>query len=83
MVMATKYLKLTGLYDPSKRQGFHSLRRSFGTALLDNEIPMGLIQQLLGQTQMNSMKPYLSVNEKGLKQCALSLDCAVGKEDSV
>lgn len=76
----TKYMKLTGLYDSSKRRGFHSLRRSFGTALLDNEIPMELIQQLLGQTQMNSMKPYLSVNESGLKQCALSLACATGKE---
>lgn len=79
----TKYMKRTGIYDPSKRRGFHSLRRSFGTALLDNEIPMELIQQLLGQTQINSMKPYLSVNESGLKQCALSLACATGKEASV
>ncbi len=81
--VVTKYMKIIGIHDPSKHRGFHSLRRSFGTALLDNEIPMELIQQLLGQTQMNSMKPYLSVNEKGLKQCAISLACAVGKEDSV
>lgn len=81
--MVTRYMKLTGLYDPSKRRGFHSLRRSFGTALLDNEIPMELIQQLLGQTQMNSMKPYLSVNEKGLKQCALSLAGTFVKEAAI
>lgn len=81
--MVTRYMKLTGLYDPSKRRGFHSLRRSFGTALLDNEISMELIQQLLGQTQTNSMKPYLSVNEKGLKQCALSLAGTFVKEAAI
>ena len=76
-------MKLTGIHDPLKRRGFHSLRRSFGTSLLNNEIPMDLIQQLLGHTQMNSMKPYLSVNEKGLKQCALSLTFEAGKEASI
>ena len=72
--IVTRYMKSVGIHDPLKRRGFHSLRRSFGTGLLDNEVPMELIQQLLGHTQMNSMKPYLSVAEEGLKQCALSLD---------
>lgn len=81
--MVTNYMKLTGIHDPLKRRGFHSLRRSFGTSLLNNEIPMDLIQQLLGHTQMNSMKPYLSVNEMGLKQCALSLTFEAGKEASI
>ena len=81
--IVTKYMKEIGIHDPARRRGFHSLRRSFGTVLLDNEIPMELIQQFLGHTNMNSMKPYLSVNEKGLKQCALSLSCISRKGDSI
>ena len=68
-----KYMKRTGIYDPKRRRGIHSFRRTFGTNLLKCDIPMELIQQLLGHTQMNSMKPYLSVEEEGLKRCALSL----------
>ena len=66
-------MKRTGIYDPKRRRGIHSFRRTFGTNLLKCDIPMELIQQLLGHTQMNSMKPYLSVEEEGLKRCALSL----------
>ena len=69
----SKYMKLVGLYEPTKRRSFHSLRRTFGTNLLKKETPFELIQQMLGHTQMNSMKPYLSVDELGLKRCALSL----------
>ena len=32
-----------------------------------------LIQQLLGHRDMDSMKLYLSIDEQGLKQCALPL----------
>lgn len=78
--VVTKYMKRTGIYDTERRRGFHSFRRTFGTSLLKNDIPMDLIQQMLGHTQMNSMKPYLSVEEEGLKRCALSL--VFGREEA-
>lgn len=71
--MVSKYMRRIGLYDSKKRRSFHSFRRTFGTDLLKNETPMELIQQMLGHTRINSMKPYLSVEEDGLKSCALSL----------
>lgn len=58
---------------PAKRRAFHALRRTFGTRLLQNEVSFELIQQLLGHRDMDSMKPYLSIDEQGLKLCALSL----------
>ena len=58
---------------PAEHRGFHSLRRTFATNLLQNEVPVELIQQMLGQTHVDSVKPYLSVDEQGLKQCALPL----------
>lgn len=46
---------------------------TLGTRLLQNEVSFELIQQLLGHRDMDSMKLYLSIDEQGLKQCALPL----------
>lgn len=69
--IVSKHMRLVGI--PAKRRAFHALRRTFGTKLLQNEVPFELIQQLLGHRNMDSMKPYLSIDERGLKQCALPL----------
>lgn len=74
--VVSKHMKQAGI--PAKRRAFHALRRTFGTRLLQNEIAFELIQQLLGHRDMDSMKPYLSVDEQGLKLCALSL-CSLEK----
>lgn len=69
--IVSKYMKEACI--PARHRAFHALRRSFGTTLLHNDVPFEMIQQLLGHSDMNSMKPYLSIDEQGLKQCALSL----------
>lgn len=69
--VVSKHMKLAGI--PAKRRAFHALRRTFGTRLLQNEVSFELIQQLLGHRDMDSMKLYLSIDEQGLKQCALPL----------
>lgn len=58
---------------PARRRAFHALRRTVGTRLLQSEVSIELIQQILGHADMNSMKPYLSIDEQGLKLCALPL----------
>lgn len=69
--VVSKHMKQAGI--PAKRRAFHALRRTFGTRLLQNEVSFELIQQLLGHRDMDSMKPYLSIDEQGLKMCALPL----------
>lgn len=69
--IVSRYMKKAGI--PPNYRAFHALRRTFGTRLLQNNVSFELIQQLLGHADMNSMKPYLSVDEQGLKACALSL----------
>lgn len=71
--IVTKYLRRAEIVSAIPRRGFHSFRRSFGTRLLQNEIPLELLQQLLGHSNIDSAKPYLSVDELGLKNCALGL----------
>lgn len=79
--IVTKYLKRAGIVSIIPRRGFHSFRRSFGTRLLKNEIPLELLRQLLGHSKIDSAKPYLSVDEQGLKNCALGLVATVKDGD--
>lgn len=71
--IVTKHLRRAEIVTSIPRRGFHSFRRSFGTRLLQNEIPLELLRQLLGHSKIDSAKPYLSVDELGLKNCALGL----------
>jgi integrase len=71
--IVTKHLRRAEIVSSIPRRGFHSFRRSFGTRLLQNEIPLELLRQLLGHSKIDSAKPYLSVDEQGLKACALGL----------
>jgi integrase len=76
------YMRRTGMDTSIPRRGFHSFRRSFGTGLLESEISLDMLSELLGQTHMDSMKPYLAANEKGLKSCAIGL-LAAGKTGEI
>ena len=62
----------------NQRYGFHSFRRAFGTRLLESGTPVHLLSQLLGHTDLDSAKPYMSISEKGLKECCLPLSLNEG-----
>lgn len=55
-------------------KSFHALRRCMGTWMLESGISLSTISQVLGHKSMNSAKPYLSINEKKLTECALGFD---------
>lgn len=55
------------------RRGFHSFRRSFGARLLQSEIPLEMLSELLGYSSIDSSKPYVAVDEIGLRSCAIGL----------
>lgn len=71
VLIVSRHMKKAGII--SNHRSVHALRRTFGTGLLQNEIPIDTIRQLLGHSNANSSKPYLSIDEKGLKNCALPL----------
>ena len=54
-------------------QGFHGFRRSYGKRLLEAGTSLDMLSELLGHEDMDSAKPYIAVDENGLKFCALSL----------
>ncbi|WP_427854399.1 tyrosine-type recombinase/integrase [Desulfosporosinus metallidurans] len=70
-----KYMDAIGVsHKPGEKKGFHSFRRSLGTWMLENEVPLDTIKEVLGHSHMNSSRPYLSTNLEKLKNCSLSLD---------
>ena len=69
-----KYMAIAGIEPTAhQRYGFHSFRRAFGTRLLESGTPVHLLTQLLGHSNLDSAKPYMSASENGLKECCLSL----------
>jgi len=69
-----KYFNKAGLAKITNRPiGFHTLRRSFGAHLLKSGVPVDMIQELLGPSDLNSVQPYLASNEPELRECAIGL----------
>jgi site-specific recombinase XerD len=79
-----RYVRLAEIERSPKRPlGIHSFRRALGKRLLESETPIDMLSELLGHFSMNSSKPYVAINEDGLKKCALSLIPAVKDGDQL
>jgi integrase len=53
------------------QRGFHSLRRWFATNMVTSGVSVITVSQALGQSKTDSAKPYISLDSKNLKECAL------------
>lgn len=62
---------------PERGIGFHILRRTFASRLLLAGTDTKKIKESLGQSTMNTVHRYLSVDEKSLKACCLPLERTV------
>lgn len=72
--MAQKYSKLAGISNKNAtRRGFHSFRRSYAMNLLESAIPIDMLSELLGDVDINSVKPYLAIDGDGLRDCSIGL----------
>lgn len=70
-----KYQKFAGIErTPHDGKGMHSLRRGLSRNMLISGVPVTMIAQILGHADIESTKPYLSLDTENLKQCAISLD---------
>lgn len=75
-----RYLHKCGIdCEKIPRRGFHSFRRSFGARLLQSEVPLEMLSELLGHSNIDSSKPYVAVDDGGLRSCAIGLSGIDGK----
>lgn len=75
--VVTRHMRRCGLVGRVPRRGAHSFRRGLGTRMLEADVPLDTLRQVLGHTHIDSARPYLSVHEAGLKDCAIRLATAV------
>ncbi len=69
-----RYAAKAGIHwEVNERKGFHSFRRSIGTWMLETGTSLSTISDILGHSRPDATKPYLSINQQGLLDCALGL----------
>ena len=69
----TRYMRKAGIDQRSKkRSGFHSLRYSAGSLLLEMETPLPVITDILGYSDSNVTSVYLKTDLQKLAECILS-----------
>ncbi len=67
-----KYMRASGITVPKgQRHGFHSLRHTLASTLLENQIPLHVISEILGHINSKSTMIYLHTSLEGLRLCAL------------
>jgi integrase len=72
--ISSKVMKDAGICQAEgERKGFHRLRRTIATRLLENETPLPVISTILGHRKKESAKVYLSADIEHLRMCALTL----------
>jgi site-specific recombinase XerD len=71
----SKALRRAGIQiDKTKHYGWHSLRHSLATNLLQNNVETSTISDILGHSDPQIAKHYLRVDMKGLLKCALEVE---------
>jgi integrase/recombinase XerD len=68
------YMHLAHLPTLKKKRGMHSLRHTMASMLLEQDTPLSIISDILGQVDTDSVAVYLKVDMKKLKECSLSFD---------
>lgn len=67
-----RYLKKAGIdHKIGDGRTFHGLRRTLGTTLVVNGVPVTTVAQILGHRSIKPTKQYISLDVSGLRQCAL------------
>jgi site-specific recombinase XerC len=60
--------------DRNKHSGFHSLRHSAGSMMLEAGTPLPVITSVLGHSDMDTTAIYLKTDLNKLAECVLSLE---------
>lgn len=70
--MFSKYQKKAGIVrQPFDGKGFHGLRRRLAKKLIVNGTPLTTVAQILGHSDLHSVRQYLSLDTGNLRECAL------------
>lgn len=71
--MIRRYFIKAGVNINGRKAGFHSLRHSFGSMLLNEDVPLYSISKILGHTKADTTMLYLDIDTSKLKELALEV----------
>lgn len=71
--MIRRYFIKAGVDINGRKAGFHSLRHSFSSMLLNENVPLYSISKILGHTKTDTTMLYLDINTSKLKELALEV----------
>lgn len=70
-----KYMNKAGIrLDKGRKSGFHSLRHTAASMMLEEETQLPVISTILGHTSFDTTAIYLKTDLSKLKECVLSLE---------
>lgn len=69
-----RYLAKAGIeHEAYDGKSFHAFRRTVGTRLIESEAGLEMTAQMLGLTNIDTAKRYISLDEKSLRECQMPL----------
>lgn len=71
--LLTKYFEKACINIENRKHGFHSLRFSFSTFLLNENVPLYSISSILGHQDIKTTMEYLYLDISKLKELALEV----------
>jgi site-specific recombinase XerD len=71
--ITNKYFNLSRVDTTSRKHGPHSLRSSFASSLITENVPYSVVQKILGHEDPNSTKHYAKIDVEHLRVYALEV----------
>lgn len=79
-----RYQKLSGLeHHAGDGKTFHALRRTAGTELIRSGAPLTTVSQILGHTDLDSTKRYLSLHDEMLSECCMDMSSLLTRKEGL
>lgn len=77
--VADKYFKLAGIDVKNRHHGSHSLRMTFASELVSENVPFEVVSKLLGHEDQTAISHYVALSTESLRTCALPVPEAIGR----
>ena len=75
----TSYLEKADIDYTGKRHGFHSLRSSLSSSMVNDNVPYDIVRKVLGHTSDDSIKHYARLDIEELRKCSIEVPVPSGK----
>lgn len=76
--IADKYFKCAGIDVGDRHHGSHSLRMTFASELVSENVPFEAVSRLLGHEDGTALSHYVALSTESLRACALPVPEATG-----